>query len=43
MRECEGFDGSKYNLVFSDEFEVPGRTFYEGDDPFWSAVDLHYW
>jgi hypothetical protein len=38
-----GNDGKKYNLVFSDEFNVPGRTFYSGDDPFWEAVDLHYW
>ncbi|PPQ72453.1 hypothetical protein CVT24_003119 [Panaeolus cyanescens] len=30
-------------LVFSDEFEQDGRTFYKGDDPFWEAVDLHYW
>ena len=30
-------------LVFSDEFSVDGRTFYEGDDPYWEAVDLHYW
>ncbi|KAI0271413.1 beta-glucan synthesis-associated [Gloeopeniophorella convolvens] len=30
-------------LVFSDEFEVEGRTFYPGDDPYWEAVDLHYW
>lgn len=30
-------------LVFSDEFEVDGRTFYPGDDPYWEAVDLHYW
>ncbi|KAF9054075.1 glycoside hydrolase family 16 protein [Panaeolus papilionaceus] len=30
-------------LVFSDEFEQEGRTFYPGDDPFWEAVDLHYW
>ncbi|KAF8200296.1 beta-glucan synthesis-associated protein KRE6 [Pholiota molesta] len=30
-------------LVFSDEFETDGRTFYPGDDPFWEAVDLHYW
>ena len=32
-----------FNLVFSDEFEVDGRSFYPGDDPFWEAVDLHYW
>lgn len=38
-----GTDGKKYNLVFSDEFNVDGRTFYPGDDPYWEAVDLHYW
>jgi beta-glucan synthesis-associated protein KRE6 len=32
-----------YDLVFSDEFNVDNRTFYSGDDPFWEAVDLHYW
>ncbi|KAJ7805406.1 glycoside hydrolase family 16 protein [Mycena olivaceomarginata] len=30
-------------LVFSDEFEMDGRSFYPGDDPYWEAVDLHYW
>ncbi|KAF9060644.1 beta-glucan synthesis-associated [Rhodocollybia butyracea] len=30
-------------LVFSDEFNTPGRSFYPGDDPYWEAVDLHYW
>ncbi|KAF5385867.1 hypothetical protein D9615_002551 [Tricholomella constricta] len=34
---------SELELVFSDEFEVDGRTFYPGDDPYWEAVDLHYW
>lgn len=38
-----GFDGKKYNLVFSDEFNLDGRTFYPGEDPFWEAADLHYW
>lgn len=38
-----GFDGEAYNLVFSDEFNVEGRTFWPGDDPWWEAVDLHYW
>ncbi|KAM0791358.1 hypothetical protein ACM66B_005825 [Microbotryomycetes sp. NB124-2] len=42
-RTRTGFDGETYNLVFSDEFEVDGRTFWPGDDPFWEAVDLHYW
>jgi hypothetical protein len=30
-------------LVFSDEFEDEGRSFYPGDDPFWEASDLHHW
>ncbi|KAJ7647328.1 beta-glucan synthesis-associated [Roridomyces roridus] len=30
-------------LVFSDEFNTDGRSFYPGDDPFWESVDLHYW
>lgn len=30
-------------LVFSDEFNKDGRTFYPGDDPYWEAVDLNYW
>ncbi|KAL7273224.1 beta-glucan synthesis-associated protein [Rhizina undulata] len=29
-------------LVFSDEFNVDGRSFYENDDQFWQAADLHY-
>ncbi|KAL0576398.1 hypothetical protein V5O48_005587 [Marasmius crinis-equi] len=36
-------DGTKLELVFSDEFNTDGRTFYPGDDPFWEAADLHYW
>ncbi|KAJ7288522.1 glycoside hydrolase family 16 protein [Mycena rebaudengoi] len=36
-------DKKNYNLVFSDEFNMDGRTFYPGDDPYWEAVDLHYW
>ncbi|EWC43470.1 hypothetical protein DRE_07549 [Drechslerella stenobrocha 248] len=35
-------DGSTMKLVFSDEFNTDGRTFYEGDDQFWTAADLHY-
>lgn len=38
-----GLDGHKYVLVFSDEFNSDGRTFYPGEDPFWEAADLHYW
>lgn len=39
----QGTDGQTYTLVFSDEFEVDGRSFYPGDDPYWEAHDLHYW
>ncbi|KAI0669590.1 glycoside hydrolase family 16 protein [Trametes maxima] len=35
--------GDTWQLVFSDEFNTEGRTFYPGDDPYWEAVDLHYW
>ena len=35
-----GSDGETYNLVFSDEFEEDGRTFYPGDDPYWEAQDF---
>eukprot|EP01051_Picozoa_sp_SAG22_P007975 SAG22_NODE_583_length_8878_cov_47.533546_7_plen_268_part_00 len=31
----------QYNLVFSDEFEVEGRTFKDGDDPRWTALHMH--
>ncbi|KAG6863220.1 hypothetical protein C0991_007351 [Blastosporella zonata] len=37
-----GYDSFTYDLVFSDEFNISGRTFYPGDDPFWEAVDLWY-
>ncbi|CDO74392.1 Glycoside Hydrolase Family 16 protein [Trametes cinnabarina] len=37
-----GFDGQEYELVFSDEFNKDGRTFYPGDDPYWEAADLWY-
>lgn len=42
-RSRVGTDGSKWELVFSDEFNKDGRTFYPGDDPFFTAVDIHYW
>jgi hypothetical protein len=35
--------GDDWILVFSDEFNIDGRSFYPGDDPYWEAVDLHYW
>lgn len=36
-------DGTQWQLVFSDEFNTDGRTFYPGDDPYWEAADMHYW
>jgi beta-glucan synthesis-associated protein KRE6 len=36
-------DGSTWDLVFSDEFNLDGRSFYPGDDPYWEAENLHYW
>jgi hypothetical protein len=35
--------GEEFVLVFSDEFNTDGRTFFPGDDPYWEAVDFHYW
>uniref|UniRef100_A0A7S1YUS6 GH16 domain-containing protein n=1 Tax=Ditylum brightwellii TaxID=49249 RepID=A0A7S1YUS6_9STRA len=32
-------DGSEYELVMSDEFEVEGRNFKDGSDPMWTALD----
>lgn len=29
-------------LKFSDEFETDGRTFYDGDDPYFQGVDIWY-
>ncbi|KAL0059726.1 hypothetical protein AAF712_013522 [Marasmius tenuissimus] len=42
VRTRTGFDGQKYTLVYSDEFEQPGRTFYPGDDPYLEAMDFWY-
>ena len=32
-------DGSTYHLVMSDEFNVPHRSFADGHDPTWTALD----
>lgn len=32
-------DGSTYHLVMSDEFNVPNRTFTDGHDTMWTALD----
>jgi beta-glucanase (GH16 family) len=36
------YEGKKQKLVFSDEFNTDGRTFYDGDDPYFQAVDIWY-
>jgi Beta-glucan synthesis-associated protein SKN1/KRE6/Sbg1 len=35
VRTKTSLNGETWKLVFSDEFNKPGRTFYPGDDPFW--------
>ncbi|KAI9764305.1 MAG: hypothetical protein M1835_007602 [Candelina submexicana] len=37
-----GVDGNDLELVFSDEFSKNNRTFYPGDDPYWTAPDFWY-
>lgn len=45
------FVGVQFDLVMSDEFNVPGRTFRDGEDPMWTALNkndftndaLHYY
>lgn len=32
-------DGTVYHLVMSDEFNTPNRTFTDGHDPVWTALD----
>ena len=41
-KSMTGHDGSTLKLVFSDEFSTPGRSFFDGDDPYWTAVDIWY-
>eukprot|EP00529_Nitzschia_sp_RCC80_P009775 CAMPEP_0113502760 /NCGR_PEP_ID=MMETSP0014_2-20120614/33756_1 /TAXON_ID=2857 /ORGANISM="Nitzschia sp." /LENGTH=796 /DNA_ID=CAMNT_0000397629 /DNA_START=212 /DNA_END=2602 /DNA_ORIENTATION=- /assembly_acc=CAM_ASM_000159 len=44
-------DGRDFQLIFSDEFERDGRTFHDGTDPRWTAINkndytnlaLHYY
>ncbi len=32
-------DDYPYHLVFSDEFNVNGRNFFDGNDPRWTAIN----
>ena len=39
IRHVNSFvDGRKYSLAFSDEFNVEGRTFHDGQDPRWTSI-----
>jgi len=38
----KSYTGKTQNLVFSDEFNKDGRTFYDNDDPYFQAVDIWY-
>ncbi|KAI1921609.1 beta-glucan synthesis-associated protein [Ophidiomyces ophidiicola] len=42
VRSIKTADGKKWDLVFSDEFNRDGRTFFDGDDPYFQAVDIWY-
>ena len=42
VKSRTGANGNSQTLVFSDEFNTPGRTFYADDDPYWAAMDLWY-
>lgn len=50
-RTAKRHPGKMFHLVFSDEFNLPNRTFDDGDDPKWTAMDkndytndaLHYY
>ena len=39
LRTKTGSDGSRLSLIFSDEFERSGRSFDDGHDPVWTALD----
>lgn len=42
MSRKSTFNGETLDLVFSDEFNNNNRTFYPGDDPFWTAPNIWY-
>lgn len=42
VKTRKGDNGKQQTLVFSDEFNKPGRTFYDEDDPYFQAMDFWY-
>jgi len=41
-KKKQSFIDGELKLVFSDEFNTPNRTFYPGDDPYFTAPDIWY-
>lgn len=39
MTRASYTDGYTYDLIMSDEFNRPGRTFKDGDDPMWTGMN----
>ncbi|QIW97937.1 hypothetical protein AMS68_003455 [Peltaster fructicola] len=41
-KTIKGSSGQELHLAFSDEFNNPNRTFYDGDDAYFQGVDIWY-
>lgn len=41
-KTVKSLSGDDWELVFSDEFNAEGRTFFENEDQFWTAPNFHY-
>ncbi|KAF2724138.1 glycoside hydrolase family 16 protein [Polychaeton citri CBS 116435] len=42
VKTMTGSNGQTLTLAFSDEFNYEGRTFYDGDDPYFQGMDIWY-
>lgn len=42
VKSRKDIHGNTQQLVFSDEFNTDGRTFYDADDPYFQAMDIWY-
>ncbi|KAF8200344.1 beta-glucan synthesis-associated protein-domain-containing protein [Pholiota molesta] len=40
---ASAYSRGAYTPGSNTEYVLDGRSFYPGDDPFWEAVNLHYW
>ena len=41
-KTVKSLSGDTWELVFSDEFNAEGRTFFDNEDQFWTAPNFHY-